>query len=722
MKFASTIVRAMPAVALLLAPLVGAQSQPERSPASTKQSSSLSIAIIPLPVSVKQGIGEFTLNAKTRIGADRGTRNVAELLQHYLTPATGYGLAVGGGGGSNTIALSLDKRLKRLGPEGYRLEVKRDSIRIRGYSAAGVFYGVQTLRQLLPPDIFRRSPVDEMRWTVPVVEIEDTPRFSWRGAHMDVARHFMPKEFILKFLDLMALHKLNVFHWHLVDDEGWRVGIKKYPRLTSVGGLTDYSTFNPVQPMQLVSLPQGGYYTQDDVREVVRYASERFITVLPEIEMPGHSSAAIASYPELGNRIEIVQSGADPSALGSRDSVLNVEDSTVHFMQDVLSEVLTLFPSKFVHVGGDEVEKRPWQANPRAQQRMHELGLKNEEELQSWFIRQMDTFLASHGRRLVGWDEILEGGLASGATVMSWRGVEGGIAAARAGHDVIMAPTQFTYFDYYQWPMASAEPRAISGFLPLEKVYSFDPIPPDLSAESAKHVLGAQSQLWSEWIPQRQEMEYMAFPRLCALAEVVWSPQAARNFADFSDRLADDMMRLEILDVHFRRVTPLPTPVAHWQIASVAAPANPNAAPPAVPPTQAASPPAANVTVRIPAQTARAAPVTPPPAPLPPGPFAVQEWDITGDVRTPGAYVAAFIQTSGGGQAEIEWVELLEDGNLVGRVTHPGSTDTRYRNNDYDFALPTVRTGSRYTLRASLRAIGLLPAQLVPSGDVYLLK
>ena len=316
--------------------------------------------------------------------------------------------------------------------------MKRDSVRIRGYSAAGVFYGVQTLRQLLPPDILRRSPVDEMRWTVPVVEIEDTPRFSWRGAHMDVARHFMPKEFILKFLDLMALHKLNVFHWHLVDDEGWRVEIKKYPRLTSVGGLTDYTTFNPVQPMQLVSLPQGGYYTQDDVREVVRYASERFITVLPEIEMPGHSSAAIASYPELGNRIEIAQSGGDPSALGSRDSVLNVEDPTVHFMQDVLSEVLTLFPSKFIHIGGDEVEKRPWQANPRAQQRMRQLGLKNEEELQSWFIRQMDNFLTSRGRRLVGWDEILEGGIAAGATVMSWRGVEGGIAAARAGHDVIM--------------------------------------------------------------------------------------------------------------------------------------------------------------------------------------------------------------------------------------------------------------------------------------------
>ena len=269
--------------------------------------------------------------------------------------------------------------------------------------------------------------------------------------------------------------------------------------------------------------------------------------------------------------------------------------------------------------------------------------------------------------------------------------------------------------------MASAEPRAISGFLPLEKVYSFDPIPPDLSAESEKHVLGAQSQLWSEWIPQRQEMEYMAFPRLCALAEVVWTPQAARNFADFSNRLATDVERLKILDVHFRPVTALPAPVAHWQISPAPATAASGAAHPAVPPTQAAAPPAANITPRTPAQTPPA-PVTPAPTPLPPGPFAVQEWDISRDVRTPGTYVAAFIQTAGGGQAEIEWVELLEDGNLIGRVTHPGSTDTRYRNNDYDFALPTTHAGSKYILRASLRAIGLLPLQLAPSGDVYLLK
>ena len=285
---------------MLLAPLVGAQSRPTQPSSRSKQPTS--IAIIPLPVSVKQGIGEFTLNAKTRIGADRGTRHVAKLLQHYLTPATGYGLAVVAGGSDNTIALSLDKKLKRLGPEGYRLEVQRGSIRIRAYSAAGIFYGVQTLRQLLPPEIFRRSPVSEMRWSIPAVEIEDTPRFSWRGAHMDVARHFMPKEFVLKFLDLMALHKLNVFHWHLVDGEGWRVEIKKYPRLTEVGGKTDYTTYSPLQPMKRVSLPQGGFYTQDDIREVVRYAADRFITVLPEIEMPGHSKAAITAYPELGNR------------------------------------------------------------------------------------------------------------------------------------------------------------------------------------------------------------------------------------------------------------------------------------------------------------------------------------------------------------------------------------------------------------------------------------
>ena len=654
------------------------------------------ISVIPQPSSIKTGRGEFVFTARTGIFAGRGTRDVAEQLRDALRPATGYPLQITAVPGANSISLALDKKLKRLGLEGYRLSVQKTGIQISAFAPAGLFYGVQTLRQLLPSGIFRRSAVDEMRWTVSAVQIEDVPRFSWRGQHLDVARHFMPKEFVLKFLDLMALHKMNVFHWHLVDDQGWRIEIKKYPRLATVGGATDYTTFNPTQPMAAVSLPQGGYYTQDDIREVVRYAAARFITVLPEIEMPGHSSAAIAAYPQFGNSVQIRQAGGDLTAAPDADAVYNVDDATIHFLQDVLSEVLTLFPSKFIHVGGDEVDKRPWRANPVAQQRMRALGLQNEEELQSWVIRQMDTFLTARNRRLVGWDEILEGGLAQGATVMSWRGIDGGIAAANAGHDVVMAPTTFTYFDYYQWMQASAEPKAIAGFLPLENVYSFDPIPPALTPAAAVHVLGGQGQLWSEWMPQEKEVEYMAFPRMCALAETVWSPAAARNFADFSRRLATHLERLKLMDVHYRPLTPMPQAVGHWQGSATLN-------------VGAALPPSTN-------------PGTSPQTRGPQVPFTQQDWDASSAVSGAGQYAAIFVQTQGGGRGEIEWVELRAGDQLVARATRPGNTDTRERQNDFAFTIPASAPGTRYTIRASMRILPGNPTQLPLSGDVYFVK
>lgn len=660
-----------------------------------------SIAIIPAPASIKAGRGEFVLNSKTRIVAPRGTREVADQLRDSLRPATGYPFEISAAAAPNSIALALDKKLKRLGPEGYQLESARSGVKIRAYAPAGLFYGVQTLLQLLPIDIFRRSPVAEMRWAIPAAQIEDSPRFSWRGAHLDVARHFMPKEFIFKFLDLMALYKLNVFHWHLVDDQGWRIEIKKYPRLAIVGGSTDYTTFNPLQPMAAVSLPQGGYYTQDDIREVVSYAAARFITVLPEIEMPGHSSAAIAAYPQLGNAVQIAQAGGDPSTVPEVDHSYNVDDSTIHFLQDVLSEVLTLFPSKFIHVGGDEVNKRAWNANPVAQQRMHALGLQNEEELQSWFIRQMDQFLTARGRRLVGWDEILEGGLAQGATVMSWRGVDGGIAAAKAGHDVVMAPTTFTYLDYYQWPQSSAEPRAISGFLPLEKVYSWDPIPPGLDAAQSAHVLGGQSQLWTEWMPQQKQVEYMAYPRMCAIAEDVWSSMASRDFSGFSRRLTAHLERLKLLDVNYRSLTPLPQPVGQWQGTAAAA-----SAMPAVSQQSAAGQQSGG---------GRGAQNF--------GPFTQQDWDVTSAVSAPGQYAAVFVQTAGSGRGEIEWVELRAGDQLIARVTRPGDTETRARENDYVFTIPSgAGAGARYSVRASMRISAGNPLQPPLSGEVYFLK
>lgn len=634
------------------------------------------IQIIPQPMSVVPGKRSFVFSAHTQIVAAASAQALAEQLRDCLRPATGFPLPIVRTGAANSVTLSLDRTMKRLGPEGYRMEITRTGIRVRAFDPAGLFYAIQTLRQLLPAELMRRTPAEGVRWAVAAAVIEDTPRFSWRGAHMDVARHFMPKEFVLKFLDLMALHKLNVFHWHLVDDQGWRIEIKKYPRLALVGGKTDYTTFNPVQPMQAASLPQGGYYTQDDIREVVRYAAQRFITVVPEIEMPGHSAAAMSAYPPLGNKLEIEQGGGDtsfmpvPNGVAVWDSNYNVDDSTIHVLQDILTEVMALFPSKFIHIGGDEVDKRPWHYNPKAQARMHELGLKDENELQSWFVRQMDQFLAAHNRRLVGWDEILEGGLAPGATVMSWRGIDGGIAAAKAGHDVVMTPEALTYLDHYQWIAPRLEPLAIGGFLPLEQIYDFEPVPPTLTPAEAQHVIGGQAQLWSEFIPQSKQMEYLAYPRLSALAEALWSPRAAHNFADFSERLKPDTERLRILDVHFRPVTPLPAPATHWMAGEAAAA------------------------------------------------FTEREWDISPALTSPGQYDVVFFQLGGHGQMELEWIELRENGVPVQRITRPGSTDPRQRSNDYLFGLPSYHAGSHYTIHASVRGIGSADT----FGDIYVIS
>jgi hexosaminidase len=505
-------------------------------------------SIIPQPSSVQSFEGSFELTSRTSIVVNNDTSDLGETLRGYLVPATGFPLQLSRRAGNNSIVLRIDKRLTRLGDEGYDLRVDEHRIEIDSEKPAGVFYGMQTLRQLLPVSIFRMAVIQDDSWAVPCVTIEDIPRFSWRGVHLDVARHFMPKGFVMKFIDLMALNKLNVFHWHLTDDQGWRIEIKKYPELTRVGAFRKDSmlTYNPPT---YEGKPHGGFYTQDDIREVVAYAAKRFVTVVPEIEMPGHSQAAIAAYPELGNSKKPMEV---PVSWGVVEDVFNVEDSTIRFLQDVLTEVMSLFPSRFIHIGGDEVPKRQWHDSAEAQELMTRRGLKDEQELQSWFIHQMDDFLTAHGRRLIGWDEILEGGLASGATVMSWRGEAGGIAAAKAGHDVVMAPSGWTYFDHYQSKDQTHEPHAIGGYLPLQKVYEYEPIPAALTTDEAKHVLGAQAQLWTEYIPTPKQVEYMAFPRLCALAEVVWSPKESRNYADFQRRLEMHVQRLQILGVNYR--------------------------------------------------------------------------------------------------------------------------------------------------------------------------
>ena len=543
------------------------------------QDSVPTIAVIPRPAHVVPLPGRFALTARTVIWTDPGHADVTEVgrqLARYLEPATGFALAVRAGAppagtSAGAVVLRRDASLARLGPEGYLLEVRPDRVTARAPAAAGLFYAVQTIRQLLPADVFRPAPLGSepadtsgarsrraAAWTMPAVRIEDVPRFAWRGGMLDVARHFMPKEFVEKYIDLLALHKMNTFHWHLTDDQGWRIEIRKYPRLTAVGArramtIVGHQAHGDTTRWVYDSVPHGGFYTQEDVREVVAYASARHVTILPEIEMPGHAVAAIAAYPELGVT-------GEPTAVAGRwgifDNILNAEPSSVSFMQDVLTEVLALFPGRYVHVGGDEADKARWRADPRVQAHIRALGLKDEHELQSWFIRQMDAFLTQRGRRLVGWDEILEGGLAPGATVMSWRGVAGGIAAARAGHDVVMSPTSHVYLDYYQSRDRGAEPLAGGGFLPLDTVYAYEPVPPELTPAEARHVLGAQGNLWTEYVPTPKQAEYMAFPRLSALAEVTWTPRDGRDVADFRRRLVAHLRRLDALDVNYRPLRP----------------------------------------------------------------------------------------------------------------------------------------------------------------------
>ncbi|MBS1706573.1 MAG: beta-N-acetylhexosaminidase [Armatimonadetes bacterium] len=492
------------------------------------------IAIVPKPVSLKRMAGSFHLTRSTKFNIPGGHDALVQASRALLDSTTSDSAEKASG----EIYLNLDAK-SPLGPEGYQLLVGPKKIEINAASDAGLFYALQSLRMMAGP----KSPIQE----IPGVAIEDKPRFPWRGMHLDCCRHFMPKSFILKFIDALALHKMNSFHWHLTDDQGWRIEIKKYPKLTEVGSKRK-RTMLTYSPPTFDETPHGGYYTQDDIREVVAYAQARFINVVPEIEMPGHATAAIAAYPELGM-------GTPVDVLcewGVTSAVFNTEDTTVKFLQDVLDEVLTLFPSKYIHVGGDECPKEQWKADPRSQAKIKNLGLKDEHELQSWFIRQMDKYLTSKGRRLIGWDEILEGGLAENAVVMSWRGIDGGIEAAKQKHDVVMTPTGWTYFDYYQSKDLSREPHGIGGYVPLQKVYEFEPIPDVLSTDESKHILGAQGQLWTEYIRDQNHVSYMAFPRACALAEILWTPKEKTDYSDFRARLRNGLELLKEMGLKYR--------------------------------------------------------------------------------------------------------------------------------------------------------------------------
>jgi hexosaminidase len=526
----------------------------------TAQPAPSPISIIPQPVLVRAGDAgaTFTITAQTTVLYPKNLPDwdlPVRYLLAMLGPALGATLPTEGYAAGATFQRSKNITLEQdnsvAHEEGYVLVVEMSGVRIRARSAAGAFYAVQTLRQLLPAEVSANALM-QRPCAAPACIIEDYPRFGWRGMHLDVSRHWFPVASIKRYIDLMAAHKLNQFHWHLTDDQGWRIEIKRFPELQKIGACRQQTLIGHYsdQPERFDGTPYCHYYTQDEVREVVEYARHRFVTVIPEIEMPGHALAALTAYPNLGcsgGPYQVTQKW------GVMDDVFCAgNDATYTFLEQVLDEVCLLFPGQYVHVGGDECPKDRWKTCPKCQNRIKTERLHDEHELQSYVIRRASQMLAKHNKKLIGWDEILEGGLPASASVMSWRGTEGGIAAARAGHDVVMTPGSHCYLDYYQSDPAT-EPLAIGGYLTIEKVYSYEPVPTELTAAEARHILGAQANLWTEYIATPEKLEYMAYPRACALAEVVWSPAASRRWPDFSRRLMGHFDRLSAMGVNYAK-------------------------------------------------------------------------------------------------------------------------------------------------------------------------
>lgn len=506
---------------------------------------SINPQIIPTPnnLEIRQGI--FLLSKNTEISYDGEFEVVGDLLKSYLKPALENPKGV-----ENKITFIKDSTITN--DEAYSLEVNPIYIGIKAKTEKGAFYAFQTLRQLLPTDLEDgKKFADKKGIAIPAVIIEDQPQFPYRGMHLDVSRHMYSVEFIKKYIDAMAMLKMNTFHWHLTDDQGWRVEIKKYPKLNEISSFRDETLIGHYsdQPHQFDGKKYGGFYTQEQIKDIVNYAEERMITVVPEIEMPGHSQAVISAYPELGctsikDKVEVA------TKWGVFENIYCTKDETFGFLEDVMDEVLELFPSKYIHIGGDEAPKTNWKTCKNCQARIKSEGLKDEHELQNYFITRMEKYLNSKGRQIIGWDEILEGGLAPNATVMSWRGTDGAVEAAKSGHNVVMTPTSHCYFDYYQSDN-EIEPTAIGGYLPLEKVYGFNPIPEELNAEETKHVLGAQGNIWTEYMPTEKQVEYMMFPRILAMSEVVWSKPKNRNYQDFITRVENFHKRLDVLDINY---------------------------------------------------------------------------------------------------------------------------------------------------------------------------
>ncbi len=510
------------------------------------------IQVIPEPVFTEYRDGSFSLDGRARIHAadDEKIISLVPFLKEAISSGTGYSCKTDNKTGSKKgITLELDPGNSYRDGE-YLLEITPGRILIRAGTPEGLFHGIQTFRQLLPP-------LPDGSVILPAVLIKDYPRLKWRGMHLDVSRHFFDIDFIKEYIDLIAMHKMNVFHWHLVDDQGWRIEIEKYPLLTETGAWRvdredqPWNSRDPQKPGEKATY--GGFYTKDQIREIVSYAAERFVTVVPEIEMPAHVSSALAAYPEYsctGGPFTVPPGGVWPIT----DIYCAGKDATFEFIENILDEVMELFPSEYIHIGGDEADKTEWKKCPDCQARIKSEGLKDEAELQSYFVKRIEKYLSSHGRRLIGWDEILEGGLATGAAVMSWRGMEGGRQAAGSGHFVVMCPGDYCYFDHYQAD-PETEPKAIGGFTPLKKVYSFNPVPGGLTEEESGYILGAQANLWTEYITTPSHAEYMVLPRMAALAEVLWSDPGSRNWERFSNNVKRLMERYEAMGLNYSRST-----------------------------------------------------------------------------------------------------------------------------------------------------------------------
>lgn len=526
------------------------------------KSEATNISIIPKPQNVEVKSGSFEFTNKIVIVSQLNSDKINYAINYFSNKLKRVGSFEISKSekmptDNESIIVITQNESKDFGEEAYNLKVTDVQIAIEVANGSGLFYAFQTILQLLPPQVFSDSKIENIQFAVPCVTISDSPKYKWRGFMLDVSRHFFPKEFIFDVLDYLAIHKMNTFHWHLVDDQGWRIEIKKYPKLTEIGA---WRVDRENQPWNSDRKPQqkgekatyGGFYTREDIKEIVKYAEERFINIVPEIEMPGHCISALASYPQYSCTGEFLT--VPPGSIwGDRKIYCAGNDETFEFLTNILAEVIELFPGKYIHIGGDEAKKDVWKVCKKCQKRIKEEGLQDVDELQGYFINRIEKFINSKGKTLIGWDEILEDKLSPNATVMSWRGINSGIISARDGRYVVFSPTDYCYFDFYQ-ANPKYEPVANAHFLPMKKVYSFDPSLKDsLTVEEQKHVLGVQANLWTEYVPTKSQAEYMMFPRLAALSEVAWTNQEERDWTDFSERLAKQFMRYNSLGINYSK-------------------------------------------------------------------------------------------------------------------------------------------------------------------------